>query len=75
MRKSISFFEELYSASLYTKNTQLEPVLLVDKKDTLYLNSYIVVRKDSKIKSIYDLGGKVIALKKNRVSTLITSSL
>ncbi|PLX69416.1 MAG: hypothetical protein C0603_00365 [Denitrovibrio sp.] len=60
--------EELYSASLYTKLTQLEPVLLIDKKNSLYLNSYIVVRKDSAIKSIKDLGGNVLALK-NRVST------
>jgi len=60
--------ETLYSAAIYTQQANLEPVLLVNRKGNVYLKSYIIVRKDSAIHSIKELGGKIIALQ-NEIST------
>jgi hypothetical protein len=60
--------ESLYSAALYSMKTKLEPLLIISRNDSVYLNSYFVVRTDSDIKDINGLRGRTLALK-DKVTT------
>lgn len=60
--------ESLYSAAHYTEYSDLEPVLLLRRDSNVYVHGHIVVRKDSPIAKISELGGKTLALK-DKVST------
>jgi len=61
-RKVDMVIESLYSSSVYTDKTDLEPAMLISKAGSVYRHSLVVVRKDSGITGLKDLGGKIIAL-------------
>ena len=53
--------ESMYSAALYAKHTDMEPVLLIRRGNSVYERSYIVARKDSDMGNIGGLSGRTVA--------------
>lgn len=53
--------ESCFSSAMYQKNTDMVPLLLVERDGFVMYESYIFVRKDSDLETLDDLLGKKIA--------------
>lgn len=56
------YIDTLHNVVQISENTDMEPALLVSRLGSVYMNSFIIVRKDSGIHTLGDLKGKVVAI-------------